>query len=89
MKKIISLLLVLCMTIGISACGSKQEEAPEAPSAEAGQEQVETPSEEEQGNSEQGSYELIFVCPLIGLEYWICAQMVLQQRMLSLEQKLR
>jgi len=69
MKKIISLLLVLCMAVGIVACGSKQEEAPEADPAEA-----EAPSEESVESTKQGAYELIFVCPIVGLEYWdMCA----------------
>lgn len=46
MKKIISLLLVLCMAIGITACGSKQEEAPGAAPAESEQAEAEAPAEE-------------------------------------------
>lgn len=74
MKKIISLLLVLCMAIGITACGSKQEEAPGAAPAESEQAEAEAPAEEAAEGSEENSYELIFVCPIVGLEYWdMCA----------------
>lgn len=72
MKKIISLILVLCMTMGIAACGSKQEAAPETAPVES--EQAEVPSEEPVESTDQEAYELIFVCPIVGLEYWdMCA----------------
>lgn len=76
MKKIISLLLVLCMTMGIAACGGKQEVAPEAAPAESEQAEQDT-AQDESAESEKAdgeAYELIFVCPIVGLEYWdMCA----------------
>lgn len=76
MKKIISLLLVLCMAMGMAACGGKQEAAPETAPAESEQAEQDT-AQDESAESEKvdgEAYELIFVCPIVGLEYWdMCA----------------
>lgn len=70
MKKIISLLLILCMTVGIAACGSKESESSEAVPAETEQAKTEALAEGNVESGEDGAYELIFVCPIVGLEYW-------------------
>lgn len=79
MKKIICLVLALCMVMGTAACGGKKQEAVEAPGTEeSGEEvsdgaEVETDdAEPEEGNAE--TYEFICVVP-VGLEYFnICAE---------------
>ncbi|GFI11064.1 ribose import binding protein RbsB [Lachnospiraceae bacterium] len=83
MKKIICLLLVLCMTMGAAACGSRQQEVSEAPSDteqsgetsldETEQEAGDAASEGKETKGDKEAYEFICVVP-IGLEYFnICA----------------
>ncbi|MCC8138941.1 MAG: substrate-binding domain-containing protein [Lachnospiraceae bacterium] len=72
-KKVVALLMAACMTLGLAACGSSSTSSDTSAEETAEEGTTEEISDEETASADNG-YEFIFICPLVGLEYWnMCA----------------